>query len=93
MRKGGLITCEIIGRYRYSRDLPQGGMDVPCRLHFSGQKNEVYKIENFIKKINDRKPTPKVTETVAINQAEGDHTVQIKMKIIHIKYFILHTCR
>lgn len=88
MRKGGLITCEIIGRYRYSRDLPQGGMDVPCRLHFSGQKTDVHKIEKFIKKIKDSKATPEVAEKAVTNQAEDDHTVQPFKKLKHDPYTI-----
>ena len=30
LRSGGLLVCEISGDRRYSRDLPQGGMEIPC---------------------------------------------------------------
>ena len=46
IRRGGSILCKIIGRHRYSRDLPQGGMDVPCRLHLMGKKGDVQKVES-----------------------------------------------
>ena len=28
----GTITCRVVGRKRYSRDLPQGGLEIPCKL-------------------------------------------------------------
>ena len=34
IRCGGSIQCEVTDHCRYSRDLPQGGMEVPCKLHF-----------------------------------------------------------
>ena len=32
LRKGGSISCIVNGRRQYSSDLPQGGLEVPCRL-------------------------------------------------------------
>ena len=34
--RSGLITCTITGTRRYSRDLVQGGLEVPCTLIFKG---------------------------------------------------------
>ena len=34
LRKGGTITCTINGERRYSRDLAQGGLEIPCLLTF-----------------------------------------------------------
>ena len=31
--QGGLLECRITGHQRYSRDLPQGGLELPCRLY------------------------------------------------------------
>ena len=31
----GTITCQVTGERRYSHDLPQGGLELPCRLTFS----------------------------------------------------------
>ena len=36
LQKGGTISCTITGHPQYSRDLEQGGQDVPCKLVFSG---------------------------------------------------------
>ena len=30
----GLITCQVNGSRRYSHDLPQGGLEIPCVLTF-----------------------------------------------------------
>ena len=37
IRRGGAIKCSVDGNRRYSADLPQGGMEVPCKLVFSSK--------------------------------------------------------
>ena len=32
LRRGGEIMCTVTGRHRYSSDLEQGGMEIPCLL-------------------------------------------------------------
>ena len=71
IRKGGSILCKIIGRHKYSRDLPQGGMDVPCCLHFMGKKGDVKKIECLIKKFKD-------SSKITISETESHVTKQTK---------------
>ncbi len=39
-RSGCSINCEVISEKRYSRDLPQGGLEIPCLLYFSGNSSE-----------------------------------------------------
>ena len=34
IRRGGSITCIVNGPRRYSADLPQGGMELLCKLMF-----------------------------------------------------------
>ena len=34
--KGGTISCVVINLHQYSRDLEKGGVNVPCKLIFSG---------------------------------------------------------
>ena len=34
LRKEGTITCTVSGERRYSRDLTQGGLEIPCLLIF-----------------------------------------------------------
>ena len=44
LRRGGTITCTVTGVRQYSNDLPQGGLEVPCRLNFSASSKEISKI-------------------------------------------------
>ena len=44
----GSIRCEVTGDRRYSSDLPQGGLEVPCDLIFEGKKKYIQKIEKLI---------------------------------------------
>ena len=37
--RSGSITCIITGTRRYSRDLVQGGLEVPCMLKFTHSKH------------------------------------------------------
>ena len=40
IRKGGTIDCEVTDPNRkYSRDLPQGGLEIPCVLTLRGTKD------------------------------------------------------
>ena len=43
LKKGGIISCIVTGPHQYSRDLDQGGLDVPCKLIFSGPVKEDFK--------------------------------------------------
>ena len=38
LRSGGTITCEVSGGRRYSSDLVQGGLEMPCWLIFRGEE-------------------------------------------------------
>ena len=46
--RGGTIDYEIIGPRRYSVDLPQGGLELPCKL-FSGSSKDITKVEDLLK--------------------------------------------
>ena len=43
LRKGGIISCTITESRRYSADLPQGGLEVPCTFEFKGEPGDVKK--------------------------------------------------
>ena len=64
LRKGSNITCEITGSREFSRDLPQGGLDVPCHLIFEASKD--LKLIDKVKKVMDDAP-PYSTEKQADN--------------------------
>ncbi len=48
LRRHGTITCRVNGSRRNSRDLPQGGLEVPCILIFSGELLLIQKVKNHI---------------------------------------------
>jgi len=51
IRRGGTIQCIINGRQRYSSDMPQGGLEIPCVLHFmatTSNSHEGKKAKNLI---------------------------------------------
>ena len=33
--QGGVLECRVTGHRRYSSDLPQGGLELPCHLYFT----------------------------------------------------------
>ena len=41
IRRGGSIQCLVNGSRRYSSDLPQGGLEIPCKLIFKGNTTEI----------------------------------------------------
>ena len=46
--RGGTITATVTGEKRRSADLPQGGMEIPCRLNFSGPGDVLLKAKHLI---------------------------------------------
>ncbi len=53
LRCGGRIHCTVTAARRYSADLEQGGLEVPCILKFEGcsSKNYFLKAEKLIKSV------------------------------------------
>ena len=52
IRRGGKICCQITARRRHSSDLPQGGLEIPCRLLFYGKDEEIKKLRLITNKLN-----------------------------------------
>ena len=52
-RSGSSIECEVIANRRYSQDLPQGGLEIPCIVFFRGNspkcKDSALKAEKLIR--------------------------------------------
>ena len=43
----GTIDCVVIGSRRHSADLPQGGLEVLCKLLFNGKHKEIKKLKHY----------------------------------------------
>ena len=48
IRKGGSILCRTSGSRRFSSDLPQGGLEIPCVLIFKGNVKDTAKAKRLI---------------------------------------------
>jgi hypothetical protein len=48
LRRGGSILCQVTESQRYSADLPQGGLEIPCILVFTGSAKEVSKVAKLV---------------------------------------------
>ena len=47
LRCGGVISCTVTGGRRYSGDLPQGGLEIPCFLLFKHKPKEVQNLKKI----------------------------------------------
>jgi len=45
MRHGGAIQCKVTGSRQYSRDISQGGLEIPCQLIFTGDPKYQQKVK------------------------------------------------
>ena len=53
--RGGAIVCTVIGRKRYSSDLEQGGLEIPCSYLFMGKPKDINKLKSNIARIKRKK--------------------------------------
>ena len=48
LEREGTISCTVTGSRRFSADLPQGGLEVPCTLKFQGPPKHVAKMKKLV---------------------------------------------
>ena len=46
--KGSSLICQVTDSQHYSIDLLQGGLEIPCRLVFSGQSKLIIKVQKLL---------------------------------------------
>ena len=56
LERNGAITCTITGPRRRSADLPQGGMELPCVLAFSGGPSDLLKVKRIMATLSIQPP-------------------------------------
>ena len=49
LQRGGIICCEVTGLLCYSSDLPQRGLEIPCKIVFKGNLKEIEKVKKVLK--------------------------------------------
>ena len=45
LRNRGTVKCTVTGTRQFSRDLAQGGLEIPCQLTFEGEKKYIKKVQ------------------------------------------------
>ena len=48
LRWNGTILGEVTGRRHNSADLPQGGLEIPCKLIFAGSARDIAKVQKLL---------------------------------------------
>ena len=57
LRQGGSITCKVTGPRRFSADLLQGGLEIPCKLIFTGIPKDIEKVTRLLRLTEGEKNT------------------------------------
>ena len=50
--KRGMIVCTVTAPRRFSADLPQGGLEIPCTLRFTGESQYIWKVKKLSSSAN-----------------------------------------
>ena len=83
LRKNGNIICQVTGRRRYSLDLAQGGLEVPCSLTFSGAEchlmNKVQKLIEKAPAISASEPPSKKVKIEKVSNIDDDDGNDIEL--------------
>ena len=77
LRRNGSIQCRVTGQKRYSSDLPQGGLEIPCVYTFTGVSAQVNKVKKLL---TDNATIPEAKNTT---DTYGDDEIVKKRKIEH----------
>ena len=70
------ITCKVTGPRRFSADLPQGGLEIPCKLIFTGIAKDVEKVTRLLRLTESEKST--VRFQVVVNKSPSTLIKAIK---------------
>ena len=77
IRRGGVMHCIINANRCYSHDLPQGGMEVPCKLMFSGAEKDLDKVMKYLE---DCGMQVVARPSTYIRNVENDDTSNVNVK-------------
>lgn len=90
--RNGSITCRVTDHRRYSCDLPQDGMEIPCTLTFEGELKYAEKAKRLIKNAlggepDDQKPSKRRRVDIIGNSDRTKHSqlwVQHGKLVLHL---------
>ena len=52
LSRGGTIEVVITGPCQFAEDLPQGGLDIPCKYIFTGDKSLIRRAQKALRNMN-----------------------------------------
>ena len=80
LKKQGTISSTITGLRQYSRDLPQGGLEVPSTLTFHGDLPSIFKLKKLLSKLSLPWSNSSSTSN-SLARSEVDETSNKKQKL------------
>ena len=89
---GGSIYCRVIGSRCYSAHLPQGGLEIPCVLTFTGNVKFQYvtKVERLLKaafaSAADDESQPLLKKPRIESKPNEDDELWVKSDVVELKY-------
>jgi len=81
LRRKGTIRCTVTGTRRYSADLPQGGLEVPCILKFRGEPKDVAKVTKLLR-VSTEVLNPKENQQPNKKRRLGPDVVDVEHVVI-----------
>jgi len=80
---GGVISCEVTDPHRrYSRDLAQGGLEIPCVFKFQGTQQLIDKANKLLaisnKSNDDQEDTAKEPESSTVGECPAEVFPEVK---------------
>ena len=70
LKRKGIIRFIVSGNRRFSEDLPQGGLEVPCVLKFEGTSNYVSKLRRIVLPISTAPQPPNKKQKIDCDESE-----------------------
>ena len=85
LQLGGALHCEVTDSHRrYSSDLPQGGLEIPCKFVFQCEvsKNLVPRVQKLVQSVPpiDLKCVESFTSTSVLKRTLGEETSEMPTK-------------
>lgn len=77
LRNRGTVKCTVTGTRQFSRDLAQGGLEIPCQLTFEGEKKYIEKVQNLIKLSADTKASSTSSAPVTATATSSSSTQDV----------------
>ena len=78
-RRKGTIRCMVTASCRFSGDLPQRGLEVPCMLIFRGEPKDVVKIKKLVVPVCVKQTTVSGAENEPPNKVRKINSVVIEV--------------